>query len=83
MKKATALTNEEDLHTMAPGKLPVNLDNEIDTLSSVQVSRELITPNGCHVKMLFPQSSGHGIRREIAQLLLTAFMREKEVEYIS
>ena len=83
MKKTTALTNEKDLHTMAPGKLSVNLGNRIDTLSTVQVSRELITPNGCHVKMLFSQTSGHRVRREIAQLLLTAFMREKEVEYIS
>lgn len=83
MKKTAALTSAENLHTMVSGVIPTNLDKEIDALPSVQVSRELITPNGCHVKMLFPQTSGHGVRREIAQLLLTAFMREKEVEYIS
>jgi len=80
LDKAAMLTYSEKFHTMDLGNAPANLDNGMIAHTNVQVSRELITPNGCHMKLRFSHTNGHEVRKEIAQLLLTAFMREKEVE---
>ena len=38
---------------------PVNLNNEILALSSVQMPREMTTENGCHVSLCFRDEEDH------------------------
>ena len=47
-----------------------NFDNANDAYQSVQMTREIIAPNGCRVKLVFPENGRKGVRREIAGMLL-------------
>ena len=61
-------------------ELSVNLDNANNSaLPFVQMSRELITSNGCHVKLIFREESKPGVREEIARLLLASFEEKESV----
>ena len=51
------LTSPEDRGNMSLADEPVNLENEISALPSVQADREYTSPNGCHVKMFFQYQS--------------------------
>jgi len=57
----------------------VNLDNRMSAATSVQMPHELITPNGCHMRLIFSSKRITGVREGIAQLLLAAFVRNSEV----
>ena len=70
------LTSSEDRGIMLLADEPVNLENGIRTLPTVQADREYTSPSGCHVKMFFRKEHDPGIRKEIARLLLTAFEQE-------
>lgn len=64
---------------MIKGVVPVNLDNRISAATSVQMPHEIITPNGCHIKLIFSNKRITGVREGIAQLLLAAFEHSSEV----
>ncbi len=52
-----------------------NLDNNnsnASTHTTVQMTREMTTSNGCHVTLVFPGQSRPGIRRKIAEVFLEA-----------
>ena len=52
-----------------------NLDNNnsnASTLTTVQMTREMTTSNGCHVTLVFPPESRPGVRRKIAEMFLAA-----------
>ena len=70
------LTSPEDRGIMLLADEPVNLENGIRTLPTVQADREYTSPSSCHVKMFFKKEHDPGIRKEIARLLLTAFEQE-------
>ena len=74
------LTSPEDRGIMLLADEPVNLENGIRTLPTVQADREYTSPSGCHVKMFFRKEHDPGIRKEIARLLLTAFEQERDDE---
>lgn len=74
------LTSGEDRGIMLLADEPVNLENGIRTLPTVQADREYTSPSGCHVKMFFRKEHDPGIRKEIARLLLTAFEQERDDE---
>ena len=58
-----------------------NLDNSNIALPSVQVSRELMTTNGCHVSMLFPGTENPRIHHEIAGMLIAAFVKKRSSDH--
>ena len=60
---------------------PVNLDNEILALPSVQMPREMITENGCHVSLRFRDKEDPNIHREIARMLIAAFKKRRSSEH--
>ena len=60
---------------------PVNLDNEILALSSVQMPREMTTENGCHVSLCFRDEEDPNIHREIARMLIAAFKKRRSSEH--
>ncbi len=78
MNSRKNLTLSDDRGNMAMGNQPMNLENRISALPSVQADREYTSPGGCHVKMFFKKEHDPGIRKEIARLLLTAFEQRKE-----
>ena len=53
---------------------------EKTTLPTVQADREIITPNGCRVRVFFKTDHNPMVRKEIARLLLAAFMQERMVD---
>lgn len=55
----------------------LNLENTNKKLSTVQVSREMMTDSGCSVTMLFPEISDSQIRRDVARMLLAAFEKRR------
>lgn len=63
------------------GIVSLNLDNEIVALPSVQVPREVITTNGCHVSLQFPDEDDPRVHREIARMLIAAFTRRRSNEH--
>ena len=48
---------------------PYDLENDISATPNVQVSRDIITPNGCHLTLVFPKEGRKGVREEIAEIL--------------
>ena len=56
---------------------PTNLDNANSSAPTWAMSRDMITSNGCHVRLTFRKVSKPGVREEIARLLL-ASLEEKE-----
>ncbi len=59
---------------MAEGN-PQNLDNSDNTncvQTDVQMTREMMIFNGCHVTLVFPPESRPGVRRKIAEMFLAA-----------
>lgn len=56
---------------------PTNLDNANNSAPTWAMSRDMITSNGCHVRLTFRKVSKPGVREEIARLLL-ASLEEKE-----
>ena len=60
---------------------PVNLDNEILALSSVQMPREMTTENGCHVSLCFQDEEDPNVHREIARMLIAAFKKRRRSEH--
>ena len=55
------LTSTEDRGIMLLADEPVNLENGIRTLPTVQADREYTSPSGCHVKMFFGKEHDPGI----------------------
>ncbi len=63
------------------GENPANLDNFDNanrTRNAVQMTREMTTSNGCHITLFFPKESRPGVRRKIAEMLLTAMEKGTE-----
>lgn len=56
----------------------LNLENKNNKLSTVRVSREVMTDSGCGITMLFPEESDPQIRRDVAAMLLAAFEKGRE-----
>ena len=63
------------------GDTPMNLDNNIVALPTVQVPREVTTSNGCHVSLRFRAEDDPKVHREIAGMLLAAFERKRSNEH--
>ncbi len=64
----------------ASDEASTNLDNANNSAQPfVQMSREVITSNGCHVKLIFRKESKPGVREEIARLLLASFEEKESV----
>lgn len=63
------------------GKEPMNLDNNIVALPTVQVPREVITANGCHVSLQFRDEDDPLIHRHIAEMLIAAFTKRRSNEH--
>ena len=59
---------------------PMNLDNGISALPTVQVSRELIADNGCRVTLNFSSQRNPGIRFDIANLLIKVFEESRRLD---
>ena len=74
MNAATALNTEEQKNRMMVSEKPANLENEISATPNVQVTRSIITPNGCHLTLVFPKEGRKGVREEIAEILLSTIM---------
>ena len=60
---------------------PVNLDNRMLALSSVQMPRDMITENGCHVSLCFREVDDPNVHREIARMLIAAFKKRRSSEH--
>lgn len=67
----------EPLIGSAPDGASKNLDNVNSSAPTWAMSRDMITSNGCHVRLTFRKVSKPGVREEIARLLL-ASLEEKE-----
>ncbi len=63
------------------GAIPMNLDNRIVALPSVQVPREIMTSNGCHVSLHFRTEENPRLHTEIAGMLIAAFTRRRSKAY--
>lgn len=74
MKAATALIPDEQKDSMMLAEKPAHLENEISAIPNVQVTRSIITPNGCHLTLVFPKEGRKGVREEIAEILLSTIM---------
>ena len=66
---------------MPDGQKPVNLDNRMLALSSVQMPRDMITENGCHVSLCFREVDDPNVHREIARMLIAAFKKRRSSEH--
>jgi len=60
---------------------PLNLDNDIIALPSVQVPREVTTTSGCRVSLYFRDKDDPDIHREIARMLIAAFTKKRRDEH--
>ena len=49
-----------------------NFDTNASTHTTVQMTREMTTSNGCHITLVFPGQSRPGVRRKIAEVFLEA-----------
>lgn len=78
MKAATALIRDEQKDTITTMGDHANLENDICATPNVQVSRSIITPNGCHLTLVFPKKGRKGVREEIADLLLSTIINMEE-----
>ena len=78
MKATTALISNEHQNTMTMVEKAANLDNEISATPNVQVSRNIITPNGCRLTLVFPPKGRKGVREEIAEILVSTIMEMEE-----
>ena len=63
------------------GIQPMNLDNTIIALPSVQVPREITTTDGCHVSLCFRNEDDPSVHREIARMLIAAFTKKRSNEH--
>lgn len=63
------------------GAIPMNLDNEIIALPSVQVPREVTTTSGCRVSLCFRDEDDPKVHREIARMLIAAFTKRRNNEH--
>ena len=64
----------------ASDEASTNLDNANNSAQPfVQMSREVIASNGCHVKWISRKESKPGVREEIARLLLASFEEKESV----
>ena len=77
----SSIGKEKDMCYNEMGIEPVNLDNEILALSSVQMPREMTTENGCHVSLCFRNEEDPNIHREIAGMLIAAFKKRRRSEH--
>ena len=74
MKATTALISNVQQNTIVGMEAHANLENDISATPNVQVSRDIITPNGCHLTLVFPKEGRKGVREEIAEILLSTIM---------
>lgn len=76
MKATTALISNVQQNTIVIVGMEAhaNLENDISATPNVQVSRDIITPNGCHLTLVFPKEGRKGVREEIAEILLSTIM---------
>ena len=77
----SSIGKEKDMCYNETGIDPVNLDNEINALSSVQMPREMTTENGCHVSLCFRNEEETNIHRESAGMLIAAFKKRRRSEH--
>ena len=77
----SSIGKEKDMCYNEMGIEPVNLNNEILALSSVQMPREMTTENGCHVSLCFRDEEDPNIHREIARMLIAAFKKRRSSEH--
>ncbi len=81
MKPLNFFTLEDARGIIKEGENPANLDNfnsENRTQTSVQMTREMTTSNGCHVTLVFPAVSRPGVQRKIAGMFLAAMEKGME-----
>jgi len=75
MKALKSFTLEGIRSIIEKGESPENLDNLDNvnrTHTTVQMTREMMTSNGCHITLIFPAKSRPGVRREIIEVLVAA-----------
>lgn len=63
------------------GGNPLNLNNRIGTLTTVQAAREVMTSNGCKVSLTFRSESDPKIEKEVAKMLIAAFAKKRSVSH--
>lgn len=59
----------------------VNLENEIYALPSVQVTREIVSSNGCRVTLNFATEKRFDIQMDIARMLVESFENKRRKHY--
>ena len=57
------------------------LDNEMNSLPSVQRSRQMKTANGCTVSMHFPEATDPRLHTDVAGMLIAAFLKRRSVTH--
>lgn len=77
MKAFASLTEDEIRANLLSSGSSVNLENGIVVHTNVQVSREMRTPNGCFITLVFPSDGHSDVRKGIAELLLSTAVGEK------
>ena len=63
------------------GESPLNLDkthNGKRTHTTVQMTREMTTSNGCQITLMFPTESCPGVRRRIAEAFIATLEKGTE-----
>lgn len=66
--------NENGVH-------PMNFENGIVAIPTVQVPREMITTNVCQVSLHFRDKADPQIHRQIAGMLIAAFTKRRSNEH--
>ena len=76
LKNKTIETQPRKCYSVS-GK-PKNLDNCNNSAEpTVQTAHEAITANGCHVTMIFAEQSPDHLRENVAEMILTSFLKRK------
>ena len=57
------------------------LDNEMNSLPSVQRSRQMKTANGCTVSMHFPEAADPKLQTDVAGMLIAVFLKRRSVTH--
>ena len=59
----------------------MNLESTINESPSVRRCREVITSNGCKVTLEFSSTSRPEIARDVAEMLIMAFVQKANMDY--
>ena len=81
MKRGLVSLDAEVRMDYNKGGNPLNLNNQIGAPTTVQVSREVMTSNGCKVSMIFQSESDPKIEEDVAKMLIAAFVKRRSVSH--